>query len=102
MKSIKESISKAELNVALEKKERIRIIDVRNPEEYNNQHIPEAVNVPLDLLESKAGNFSRDHLFVITCGKGGGRSAKGAELLKSLGYNAQWLEGGTNGWFIGA
>ena len=37
--------------------------------------------------------------FVITaCGKGGGRSADGARILKEFGLNASWLCGGTNEW----
>ena len=33
------------------------------------------------------------------CGKGGGRSAEGANILNRLGHpDALWLEGGTTGW----
>ena len=33
------------------------------------------------------------------CGKGGGRSAEGADMLTKLSHpDALWLEGGTNGW----
>jgi rhodanese-related sulfurtransferase len=36
---------------------------------------------------------------VTICGKGGGRSAEGADMLNKLGHPvAHWLEGGTNGW----
>lgn len=101
MLPIKESITKTELDEALENKVSFQIIDVRNPDEYNNQHIPTAVNIPLDLLESRSGNFTKDHLYVTACGKGGGRSSQAAEILKSLGLKAQWLVGGTNGWFDG-
>lgn len=99
MQSIKASITKTELTEILAKNEDIRIIDVRNPDEFNTQHIPMAENIPLNKLEEKANDFDKNQLLITTCGKGGGRSAKGAGKLRSLGFKAQWLEGGTFGWF---
>lgn len=101
MLPINESITKTELEEVIENKVSVHRIDIRNSDEYNSQHIPAAVNIPLDFLESQTFNFTKDHLFITTCGKGGGRSAQGAEKLKSIGFKAQWLVGGTNGWFEG-
>lgn len=80
--------------------EQISIIDVRNPEEYIEKHIPAAINIPLSDLEAYSKYFSKDSIIITVCGKGGGRSAQGAELLKQLGYpNTSYLCGGTFGWF---
>ena len=44
-----------------------------------------------------AGRLS-DRVVVTACGKGGGRSAEGAALLRSLGVRARLLGGGTFAW----
>ena len=75
------------------------IIDVRNPEEYEEKHIPAAVNIPLKELENYSIQISKNVIIITVCGKGGGRSAQGAALLKQIGFiNAKFLCGGTFGW----
>lgn len=78
---------------------RIQIIDVRSLEEFAEKHIPEAVNIPLDELEQAFSRLDKHLFFIIVCGKGGGRSAKGAEILRQGGFRSTWLCGGTFGWF---
>jgi rhodanese-related sulfurtransferase len=76
------------------------IIDVRSPEEFAEKHIPGAINIPLSELESRSNELSKQAVIVTACGKGGGRSAQGAELLKQLGFSkANYLCGGTFGWY---
>jgi len=77
----------------------IVFIDVRSKEEYNEKHIPSAIHIPLDELDTAAINFSKENLYVTVCGKGGGRSADAAEKLIQAGFNSAWLCGGTFGWF---
>ena len=80
--------------------DQIIIIDVRSPEEYAEKHIPHAINIPLGELESHSNELSKQSLIITACGKGGGRSAQGAELLKRLGFiKAKFLCGGTFGWY---
>lgn len=80
--------------------ELVTIIDVRSREEYAEKHIPGAINIPLDELESRANELSKQAMLITACGKGGGRSAQAAELLKQLGYSkAIFLCGGTFGWY---
>ncbi|HRI59362.1 MAG TPA: rhodanese-like domain-containing protein [Saprospiraceae bacterium] len=78
---------------------RIQIIDVRSPDEFAEKHIPEAVNIPVDELEQAFSRLDKDLFFITACGKGGGRSAKGAEILRQGGFRSTWLCGGTFGWF---
>jgi MFS family permease len=85
----KECIEVDEVKQALQANKKIQIIDVRSKEEYEQAHIPNASNI--SLLDKK-------NQFVTVCGKGGGRSADGARLLKEFGLNAIWLCGGTNKW----
>lgn len=91
-------LASAELKTRQQAGERIRIIDVRSPEEFAEKHIPGAINIPLDDLEQLVSALDPNALFVTACGKGGGRSAKGAELLRESGFDAVWLCGGTFGW----
>jgi rhodanese-related sulfurtransferase len=78
----------------------VTIIDVRSPEEFTEKHIPGAINIPLSVLESRSKELSKETIIITACGKGGGRSAQGAELLKQLCLsNANYLCGGTFGWY---
>jgi rhodanese-related sulfurtransferase len=76
------------------------IIDVRNPEEFTEKHIPGSINIPLSELERRSKELSKIAIIITVCGKGGGRSAQGAGLLKQLGFNnINYLCGGTFGWY---
>lgn len=87
------------LKEKLKSADNIIIIDVRNTEEYNEKHIPVAINIPLHLLEKETIHFSKEKFYVTACGKGGGRSAEAAELIVKSGYVSTWLCNGTFGWF---
>lgn len=76
------------------------VIDVRSVEEYAEKHIPQAINIPLHELANRSTELSKDLIIVTVCGKGGGRSAQGAALLKQLGFSkVAPLCGGTFGWY---
>lgn len=92
-------LTKEEMEAKRRAGNRIQIIDVRNPEEFQEKHIPGAMNIPLGELEKSVLKFDSDVLLVTACGKGGGRSAKGAETLRQAGFQSAWLCGGTFGWF---
>lgn len=87
------------LKQKLKSKNEIIIIDVRSNEEFNEKHIPNAINIPLDKLENEAKKFDKNKFYITSCGKGGNRSASGAEKLNEMKFNALWLCGGTFGWF---
>ncbi len=98
LKTPKECIDKDEIENALLHNERIQIIDVRSKEEYEQQHVPNAVNIELAVLKDHLAQLDRDTQYVTVCGKGGGRSSEGAKVLNAMGYHARWLCGGTFGW----
>ena len=84
---------------ALAQTEGAVVIDVRSPEEYAEAHVDGALNIPLDVLADRAAELSTDALLVTACGKGGGRSERGAVLLRGLGFaSARSLCGGTQAW----
>lgn len=72
------------------------LVDVRTPAEYAAGHIDNALNMnwyDSDFTE-QIQSISKDKTIYIYCKKGG-RSAKAAKLLDSLGYkNVVDLEGG--------
>lgn len=77
----------------------IRLVDVRDPEEYARGHLPEAVNIPLADLVAHTRQWSTQERIVTVCAKGGGRSAQGAQVLRDRGFGrTRWLCGGTVGW----
>lgn len=81
------------------KKDLIRLIDVRDKEEYEQLHMPFAIHIPLNELADSIQNFKPDDLIVTVCGKGGGRSAQAAKFLISKGFHkTKWLCGGTKSW----
>lgn len=98
---IQDCIAVEELKQLLQQSAKsILVIDVRSSEEYSVQHIPAAVNIPLQELVSRSFEFSDDVKIVTACFKGGGRSAEGAALLQQAGFrNAIKLCGGTYSWF---
>lgn len=83
----------------LEDGKKVRLIDVRSPEEFRTKHINGAENVPLDSLGNESIHWSRSIPIVTVCGKGGGRSEQAASLLSDMGFQSYFLEGGTTKWF---
>jgi len=63
------------------------VIDVRTPAEFNAGHLPNARNIPLDLIESGSPLPLKDknQVLLLHC-QGGMRSAKATKLLSGLGY----------------
>ncbi len=98
IKTVKVCIEAAEVKQAIIANKKIQLIDVRSKEEYEQEHIPQALNMELSELKQRATELNKDYPVVTVCGKGGGRSSDGAKLLKEMGYNASWLCGGTFGW----
>lgn len=75
------------------------VLDVRNPDEYEDAHVAGAVLVPLpDLAErlDDVPDTAGAPLYVI-CAVGG-RSARAAEYLRAQGIDAVNVAGGTRGW----
>lgn len=73
-------------------------LDVREPEEYEAQHIPNAINITLNQLEDNL-LLLKEKLVVTVCGKGSGRSARAVEKLINQEIDAYSLDGSTVGWF---
>src|SRR3954464_3972717 len=76
------------------------VLDVREPDEYEQGALPGAVHIPRGHLESQVENKVPDHdaPVVVYCA-GGVRSAFAADTLAQLGYsNVVSMAGGFNKW----
>lgn len=70
------------------------IIDVRNQNEYNADHVEGALNIPLDYINEHLAEFPKDKPFIMHCA-GGYRSMIAASILKSRGWdNFSDVDGG--------
>lgn len=70
------------------------VIDVRTPEEYAQEHIEGAVNIPIETLDTAE---LPEGTIVTTCASGG-RAKQAAETLVEAGRMALYIDGGTNAW----
>jgi len=64
----------------------ITILDVRKPGEYNNQHIKNVPNQPLDFINDWTDSIDKNKEYYIHCA-GGYRSMIAASILKARGYD---------------
>jgi len=69
------------------------IIDVRTKGEYQNGHIKNSVNIPLDSLPANLSKLKKDKA-IITCCASGMRSASAKSILKSNGFTEVHNGGG--------
>lgn len=61
------------------------ILDVRQPDEWNQFHIPGATLIPLDQLETRLNEVPKDQEIVVVC-RSGNRSQEGRDILLNAGY----------------
>ncbi len=63
------------------------VIDVRSPEEFQEQHLPGVLNIPLDRLGEEIARQAPDKTkpLLLHC-RSGSRSGMGTSALKRMGY----------------
>jgi rhodanese-related sulfurtransferase len=71
----------------------VLIIDLRDQKEYEEAHIPTAVNLPYEELEEKKDKLSRNKLLIFYCDRGNISLLAARDLMKD-GYNIKNLYGG--------
>ena len=74
-------------------KEKPVILDVREPYEFKNGHIPGAKNVPLGTIDTYSG---KGPVYVICAS--GGRSTQATKKLTKMGVDATNVKGGMMMW----
>jgi rhodanese-related sulfurtransferase len=73
------------------------VIDVREPDEYVEGHVPGAPLIPLGDVPDRVGEVPSGGEVLVIC-KSGGRSRRAAEHLRSQGIDAVNVAGGTMAW----
>ena len=73
------------------------LIDVREPAEYVQGHVPGARLIPMGQLPSRLGELDRSTRVYVVCASGG-RSLAMVGVLTAAGYDAVSVAGGTAGW----
>lgn len=89
-----------ELERLLKEDNTVTLLDARTAEEYDEGHVPGAINVPIAALSEFANDRgkSNDGVIVTMCGSTG-RGEKAAAALASHGLeNVLVLEGGLKAW----
>jgi phage shock protein E len=79
---------------------KVKIIDVRTPEEYSQGHLVSAININWhdSEFEKLVNNLDKDITYIIYC-KRGGRSASALEKMLSMGFkDVKHIGGGFDEW----
>lgn len=76
-----------------------RVIDVRQPEEFEEAHVPGAVLIPLATVPENVDAFRGDGTTYVIC-KSGARSMRACEFLEQQGVEAVNVGGGTMAWLL--
>lgn len=76
----------------------VRLIDVREPDEYDEGHVPGAVSVPLATVPDQLAAFAGDGTTFVIC-QAGGRSLRACEFVAARGVtDVVNVAGGTGAW----
>jgi rhodanese-related sulfurtransferase len=78
-------------------KGQINYIDVRMKMEFDEEHIPEAINIPLDEFRHRYSELDTSKEYYVYCLMGA-RSATAAFLMNSQGLKAKSIKGGILEW----
>ena len=94
-----QQITMEEAMVMMEEEENYIILDVRTVEEFEEKHIPGAINVPNEMIKVKGPKElpDKEQLILVYC-RSGNRSKQASEKLVSLGYTNVYEFGGINEW----
>jgi rhodanese-related sulfurtransferase len=76
----------------------VQVIDVRQPGEYRNGHVPGAISVPLAHVAEQASGLDPNRQTAVICA-GGYRSSAATGILARQGFrNLFNVVGGTSAW----
>jgi rhodanese-related sulfurtransferase len=73
------------------------LLDVREADEWQAGHAPEAQFIPLGELASRTAEIAADRRIVAIC-RSGARSERAARFLRAQGFDVANLTGGMRAW----
>lgn len=96
-----ESLKQAEWAQRLSEDEQAKIIDVRTDEEYEEKHIPNALQIDIyqaPKFMEEINQLDKGKNYYVYC-KSGGRSSQACQIMEQVGIkNCYNLEGGIEAW----
>jgi rhodanese-related sulfurtransferase len=96
-----DDISVTEFNTLRSQKVPIALIDVRSEAEYQAEHLPDAVSIPVTVMEQKIDSVKEliANKRLITYCSTGPRSYQALIMLKKYQINGENLKGGFEAWW---
>lgn len=73
------------------------VLDVRQPEEWDEYHAPNTTLIPLGELQARINEVPKDKQILVVC-RSGNRSQEGRNILLAAGYDATSMAGGLLDW----
>jgi rhodanese-related sulfurtransferase len=77
--------------------EGMTVLDVREPIEWDQAHVPGSLHIPMAELPARVGELPADGQLLVVCAVGA-RSARAAGWLVRQGHDAVNLDGGLVEW----
>lgn len=78
----------------------VNIIDIRNSQSYNNNHIPNSINIPMEkLIVDPKTYLKANETYYLYCQKGIS-SPKICQILNRMGYHTINICGGYEEWIL--
>ncbi len=91
------TVQPAELAASMKSGNASIILDVRTVEEYDAGHIPGAILIPHDELESRIAELGNPRPVVVYC-KSGRRAGLAESILLERGFSVKLLDGSWQAW----
>lgn len=80
--------------------DRVNLIDIRSVQKYNDNHIPNSINVSYEqILINPSKYLKKNETYYIYCQKGL-TSRKVAQILNAQGYRVINIRGGYESWLM--
>lgn len=94
-----QNVSPAEATVMLNR-ESVKVLDVREPDEFAAGHLPDALNIPLGQLGTRHAELEsfKEFPMLVYCASGGRSSRACGDLLKRGYQKIHNLDGGVSAW----
>ena len=74
------------------------ILDVREPDEWDEFHVPGSTHIPLAEVAARVAELPRDQAIIVVC-RSGNRSQQGRDLLRDAGFEqVSSMAGGLKEW----
>ncbi|MBF6590385.1 MAG: MBL fold metallo-hydrolase [Ktedonobacterales bacterium] len=91
-------VPEVEVTALTDRLEGALLVDVREPQEYGEGHVPGAISIPQAELAARLAELPRDRPLLLIC-HSGARSLRAAQFLRQTGFEqVANVRGGTQAW----